>query len=159
MNYLKSFNEAKIDFDLYDEIFQYVKDISLDFEDLGLYYTISERPLPGSLSTYNLRYPLSVKKVVLHKSIKLEITDSTYRLFRTIDEFNSIVKRIKDYVEDQGCNFFVSRFDEHDNYLFDDTGYIKFEDYLSSLTKPRLKIKSFQNRNPGIFYGFEITIF
>jgi hypothetical protein len=132
-----------------------------------------------------------VKKVVLHKSIKLEITDSTYRLFRTIDEFNSIVKRIKDYVEDQGCNFFVSRFDEHDNYLFDDTGYIKFEDYLSSLTKPpffkqlppigcianylntfsaaqlrddtiRLKIKSFQNRNhrnPGIFYGFEITIF
>jgi len=37
MNYLKSFNESKIDFDLYHEIFDYVKDISLDFEDLGLY--------------------------------------------------------------------------------------------------------------------------
>ena len=154
MNYLKSFNEAKIDFDLYHEIFDYVKDISLDFGDLGLYYTISERPLPGSVSRENFR-----SKAVLHKSIKLEITDPTYELFRIIDEFNLIVKRIKDYVEDQGCNFFVSRFDEHDNYLFDDTGYIKFEDYLSSLTEPRLKIRSFQNRNPGIFYGFEITIF
>jgi hypothetical protein len=140
MKHLRKFNESKIDFGLYDEIFQYVMDLCVDFGDLGLDYHVSTKSLPGSVSVdLNVR-----SKAVLHKSIVIEITDTSYGFGINRDEFNSIVKRIKDYVEEHGCNFYVSRFDEHDNYYLDDRGYTKFEDYLN---------------DSGNFYGFEINIF
>jgi len=140
MKYLKKFNESKIDFDMYDDIFQYVCDLTLDFKDLGLDCRVDTKSLPGSVSAdTNMR-----EKAVLHKSIIIEITDTSYGFSINRDEFNSIVKRIKDYVEDYGCNFYVSRFDEHDNYYLDDIGYTTFDDYL---------------KDSGNFYGFEIRIF
>ncbi len=138
MRYIKPFNESK--FELYDEIFQYVQDLCLEFDDLGLDYKVYTKSLPGSVSVdLNVR-----SKSVLHKLIQIEITDTTYGFGIDMDEFNSIVKRIKDYVEDYGCNFYVSRFDEHDNYYLNDYGYTEFEDYL---------------KDQGNFYGFEIKIF
>jgi len=140
MKYLRKFNESKIDFSLYDDIFQYVCDLTLDFKDLGLSCRVDTKSLPGSVSAdTNMR-----EKVVLHKSIIIEITDTTYGFSINRDEFNSIVKRVKDYVEDYGCNFYVSRFDEHDNYYLNDRGYTTFDDYLN---------------DQGNFYGFEIRIF
>lgn len=140
MKYLKKFNESKTDFGLYDEIFQYVCDLTLDFKDLGLNCIVDTKSLPGSVSAdINMR-----EKAVLHKSIVIEVTDTTYGFGINRDEFNSIVKRIKDYVEDHGCNFYVSRFDEHDNYYLNDLGYTNFDDYL---------------KDQGNFYGFEIRIF
>ena len=140
MKYLKKFNESKIDFDMYDDIFQYVCDLTLDFKDIGLDCRVDTKSLPGSVSAdTNMR-----EKAVLHKSIIIEITDTSYGFSINRDEFNSIVKRIKDYVEDYGCNFYVSRFDEHDNYYLDDVGYTTFDDYL---------------KDSGNFYGFEIRIF
>jgi hypothetical protein len=138
MRYIKPFNESK--FELYDEIFQYVQDFCLEFGDLGLDYRVDTKALPGSVSVdLNVR-----SKAVLHKLIQIEVTDTTYGFGINMDEFNSIVKGIKDYVEDYGCNFYVSRFDEHDNYYLNDYGYTKFEDYL---------------KDQGNFYGFEIKIF
>lgn len=142
MKHIKSYKlfESKIDFDLYDEIFQYVCDLTLDFKDLGLSCRVDTKSLPGSVSAdTNMR-----AKAVLHKSIIIEITDTTYGFNIDQDEFNSIVKRIKYYVEDYGCNFYVSRFDENDNYYLNDRGYTTFDDYL---------------KDPGNFYGFEIRIF
>lgn len=142
MKHIKSYKlfESKIDFDLYDEIFQYVCDLTLDFKDLGLSCRVDTKSLPGSVSAdTNMR-----AKAVLHKSIIIEITDTTYGFNIDQDEFNSIVKRIKDYVEEWGCNFYVSRFDENDNYYLNDRGYTTFDDYL---------------KDPGNFYGFEIRIF
>jgi len=144
MKYLKKFNESKIDFDMYDDIFQYVCDLTLDFKDLGLDCRVDTKSLPryfyGLVSDdTNMR-----EKAVLHKSIIIEITDTSYGFSINRDEFNPIVKRIKDYVEDYGCNFYVSRFDEHDNYYLDDIGYTTFDDYL---------------KDSGNFYGFEIRIF
>lgn len=142
MKHIKSYKlfESKIDFDLYDEIFQYVCDLTLDFKDLGLSCRVDTKSLPGSVSAdTNMR-----AKAVLHESIIIEITDTTYGFNIDQDEFNSIVKRIKDYVEEWGCNFYVSRFDENDNYYLNDRGYTTFDDYL---------------KDPGNFYGFEIRIF
>jgi hypothetical protein len=140
MRYLRNFNESKIDFGLYDDIFQYICDLTLDFKDLGLGCIVNTKSLPGSVSVdLNVR-----SKAVLHKLILIEITDTTYGFGINMDDFNSIVKRIKDYVEDYGCNFYVSRFDEHDNYYLNDMGYTTFDDYL---------------KDPGNFYGFEIKIF
>lgn len=143
MKHIKSYKlfESKIDFDLYDEIFQYVCDLTLDFKDLGLSCRVDTKSLPGSVSAdTNMR-----AKAVLHESIIIEITDTTYGFNIDQDEFNSIVKRIKDYVEEWGCNFYVSRFDENDNYYLNDRGYTTFDDYLKD-----------QVYN---FYGFEIRIF
>ncbi len=138
MRYIKPFNESK--FELYDEIFQYVQDFCLEFGDLGLDYRVDTKALPGSVSAdLNVR-----SKAVLHNLIQIEITDTTYGFGINMDEFNSIVKGIKDYVEDYGCNFYVSRFDEHDNYYLNDYGYTEFEGYL---------------KDQGNFYGFEIKIF
>lgn len=142
MKHIKSYKlfESKIDFDLYDEIFQYVCDLTLDFKDLGLSCRVDTKSLPGSVSAdTNMR-----AKAVLHESIIIEITDTTYGFNIDQDEFNSIVKRIKDYVEEWGCNFYVSRFDENDNYYLNDRGYTTFDDYL---------------KDPGNFYGFEIRVF
>jgi hypothetical protein len=140
MKYLRKFNESKIDLDIFHEIFQYVCDLTLDFKDLGLNCRVYTSSLPGSVSAdTNMR-----AKAVLFKSIIIEITDTTYGFGINMDDFNSIVKRIKDYVEDYGCNFYVSRFDEHDNYYLNDMGYTTFDDYL---------------KDPGNFYGFEIKIF
>jgi len=140
MKFLRKFNEAKIDLDLYNEIFQYVFDLTLDFKDLGLNCRVYTSSLPGSVSTdTNMR-----EKAVLYKSIIIEITDTTYGFSINMEEFNSIVERIKDYVEDYGCNFYVSRFDENDNYYLNDIGYTTFDDYL---------------KDTGNFYGFEIRIF
>ena len=142
MKHIKSYKlfESKIDFDLYDEIFQYVCDLTLDFKDLGLSCRVDTKSLPGSVSAdTNMR-----AKAVLHESIIIEITDTTYGFNIDQDEFNSIVKRIKDYVEEWGCNFYVYRFDENDNYYLNDRGYTTFDDYL---------------KDPGNFYGFEIRVF
>ena len=98
MKHIKSYKlfESKIDFDLYDEIFQYVCDLTLDFKDLGLSCRVDTKSLPGSVSAdTNMR-----AKAVLHESIIIEITDTTYGFNIDQDEFNSIVKRIKDYVEE-----------------------------------------------------------
>ena len=101
---------------------------------------VDTKSLPGSVSAdTNMR-----AKAVLHESIIIEITDTTYGFNIDQDEFNSIVKRIKDYVEEWGCNFYVSRFDENDNYYLNDRGYTTFDDYL---------------KDPGNFYGFEIRVF
>ena len=143
MKHIKSYKlfESKIDFDLYDEIFQYVCDLTLDFKDLGLSCRVDTKSLPGSVSAdTNMR-----AKAVLHESIIIEITDTTYGFNIDQDEFNSIVKRIKDYVEEWGCNFYVSRFDENDNYYLNDRGYTTFDDYLKD--------------HVYNFYGFEIRIF
>ena len=144
MKFLRKFNEDKID--LYDEIFQYVSDLTLDFKDLGLNCKVYTSSLPDSVSKANksFKYTNMRAKEVLYKSIIIEITDTTYGFGINMEEFNSIVERIKDYVEDLECNFYVSRFDENDNYYLNDIGYTTFDDYL---------------KDTGNFYGFEIRIF
>ena len=140
MKHLKKFNESKYDLELFEEILQYVNDLSLDFVDLGLECQVKKSSLPGSVSPeLNLN-----RRAILPYTILVEITDTSYGFSINRDEFNSIVKAIKDYVESQGCNFFVSRYDQHDNYYLNDRGYTTFDEYL---------------KEQGNFYGFEIRIF
>jgi hypothetical protein len=140
MKHLKYFYESQKNSDLLQEVYEYCEDISLDFKDLGLECKIEKKSLPGSVSSdLNLR-----SKAVLPVKIQIEVQDTSYGFGIDTSEFNSIVERLKNYSESQGLNFYVSRFDEHDNYYYDDIGYTSFEDYM---------------KNPGNFFGFEIGIF
>lgn len=140
MRYLISFNESLYNFDLFQEVLEFCQDVSLDFKDLGLECIVKKMSLPGSVvPDLNLR-----NKAVLPYKVLIEIQDTSYGFGIDTLEFNSIVERLKNYADNQGLNFYVSRFDEHDNYYLDDIGYTTFEDYM---------------KNPGNFFGFEISIF
>ena len=139
MRYLISFNESLYNFGLLQEVLEFCQDVSLDFKDLGLECIVKKTSTPDDL---NLRdHGL---KSVLPNKVLIEIKDTSYGFGIDTLEFNLIVQRLKNYADNQGLNFFVSRFDEHDNYYLDDIGYTSFEDYM---------------KNPGNFFGFEISIF
>lgn len=145
MKYLKKFNESKED-DGFNEIFKHIEDLCLEFGDLGLDYVVR----PTANYTLSDNYIKSGKSIdfrgtsTLPYCILIEITDTSYGFQTDRESFNNVVKSIKDYVESEGCNFFISRYDEHDNYYLNDDGYTKFEEYL---------------KDQGNFYGFEIRVF
>lgn len=150
MKWIKKFNESR--FTEFDNILDDVKDMCIDFGDLGLDYKVMVKNINNIT---NLQSFLSHEKAKLteiginpvnikfYKYILIEITDTSYGFETDREEFNSILSRIKDYIESQGNIFLVSRYDENDNYYLNDTGYTTFDEYL---------------KDQGNFYGFEIRI-
>lgn len=138
MKYLKKFNES-IEDDVFNDIFKHIEDLCLEFGDLGLDYKVRPTAKAPDWTIQDFR-----KNSDLPYTILIEITDTSYGFQIDRKIFNSIVKSIKDYVESQECNFAISRYDEHDNYYLNDSGYTTFDDYL---------------KDQGNFYGFEIKIF
>jgi hypothetical protein len=138
MKYLKKFNESKED-DGFNEIFKHIEDLCLEFGDLGLDYKVrpTTKAPDWAIKDFGNNSPLP-------HTILIEITDTSYGFQIDRETFNNVVKSIKDYVESEGCNFFISRYDEHDNYYLNDDGYTTFEEYL---------------KDEGNFYGFEIRVF
>lgn len=139
MKYLKKFNES-IEDDFFNEVFKHIEDLCIEFGDLGLDYEVKQI----SKSKARRWWPDSENNSALSHTILIEITDTSYGFQIDRKIFNNIVKSIKDYSVSEGCNFFVSRYDEHDSYYLNDSGYTTFEDYL---------------KDQGNFYGFEIRIF
>ena len=142
---IKKFNESK--FTEFDNILADVEDMCIDFGDLNLDYKIKVKNL-GNNEKVQIRLKLleigiNPENFHLYKYILIEITDTSYGYKTDREEFNLILTRIKDYIESQGDIFFVSRYDEHDLYYLNDTGYTTFDDYL---------------KDQGNFYGFEIRI-
>lgn len=139
MKWIKKFNESKFtEFDNILDDVDDVRDMCIDFGDLGLDYKLSIK----NISKYELA-EIGIRPEKVEFYILIEITDTSYGFKTDREEFNSILLRIKEYVESQGNIFLVSRYDEHDNYYLNDRGYTKFDEYL---------------KDQGNFYGFEIKI-
>jgi hypothetical protein len=138
MKWIKKFNESK--FTEFDNILDDVRDMCIDFGDLGLDYKLSIK----NVNKHDLvEIGIRPEKIKFYKYILIEITDTSYGLNTDREEFNSILLRIKEYVESQENIFLISRYDEHDNYYLNDRGYTTFDEYL---------------KDQGNFYGFEIRI-
>lgn len=138
MKWIKKFNESK--FTEFDNILDDVRDMCIDFGDLGLDYKLSIK----NINKHELvEIGIRPEKIQFYKYILIEITDTSYGFKTDREEFNSILLRIKEYVESQGNIFRVSRYDEHDNYYLNDGGYTTFDEYM---------------KDQGNFYGFEIRI-
>jgi len=157
MKWIKKFNESK--FTEFDNILNDVKDMCIDFGDLGLDYKVmvknynaqekiqAQIAIGGEIISKEIDnkkvYVKNPVNIEFYKYILIEITDTSYGFETDREEFNSILSRIKDYIESQGNIFLVSRYDENDNYYLNDTGYTTFDEYL---------------KDQGNFYGFEIRI-
>lgn len=138
MKHIRKFNES-IEDGVFNEIFKHIEDLCIEFGDLGLDYKVRPTTKAPDWAIQDFGNNSSLPHTIL-----IEITDTSYGFQIDRETFNNVVKSIKDYVESEGCNFFISRYDEHDNYYLNDDGYITFEDYL---------------KDQGNFYGFEIRVF
>jgi hypothetical protein len=141
MKWIKKFNESR--FTEFDNILNDVKDMCIDFGDLGLDYKVMVKNINSHEKVKLTEIGINPVNIKFYKYILIEITDTSHGFKTDREEFNSILSRIKDYIESQGNIFLVSRYDENDNYYLNDTGYTTFDEYL---------------KDQGNFYGFEIRI-
>jgi hypothetical protein len=141
MKWIKKFNESR--FAEFDNILNDVKDMCIDFGDLGLDYKVMVKNINSHEKVKLTEIGINPVNIKFYKYILIEITDTSHGFKTDREEFNSILSRIKDYIESQGNIFLVSRYDENENYYLNDTGYTTFDEYL---------------KDQGNFYGFEIRI-